>query len=87
MVKGDARPILNRLSRLEGQIRGVRTMIESGRECDEIVGQLSACHSALESATKAVLLNYLRECIDGRETSDPRGEMDKVAELIMKTRF
>ena len=83
----DPKPILNRIARLEGQLRGVRAMMESGRECEEIVGQLSACHSALESATKMVLIHYLEECITDGQTGGSDAELDRVAELIMKTRF
>ncbi len=81
----DAKAIANRLARVEGQIRGVRGMIEGGRPCEEIVDQLSACHAALESATKAALLHYFEECLV--EVEDPGAALERVADLVMKTRF
>ncbi len=83
----EKRSLINRLSRLEGQIRGVKKMIEEGRECEEIVSQLSAIHSALESATKRVLVSHLSECLGESGPGDEPRMMERIADLIMKTRL
>ena len=59
-VIGDVR---NRLSRIEGHVRGVRRMLEEGRDCDEIVTQLSGVTAALHQATIKLLEGHLETCL------------------------
>ncbi|MEN8144590.1 MAG: metal-sensitive transcriptional regulator [Gemmatimonadota bacterium] len=54
--------LLNRLSRVRGQIDGVRGMIEEERYCPDIMQQISAAHSALRSAEKVLLRSHLDHC-------------------------
>ncbi|AIY47346.1 metal-sensitive transcriptional regulator [Mycolicibacterium fortuitum] len=68
--------ILNRLRRAQGQLAGVITMIEQGRDCKEVVTQLAAVSRALDRAGFKIVATGLRECITG-ESDEP---MD-VAEL------
>ncbi|MFO7942655.1 MAG: metal-sensitive transcriptional regulator [Bacillota bacterium] len=83
----EKRALINRLSRLEGQIRGVKKMIEEERECEEIVSQLSAIHSALESVTKRVLVSHLSDCLTESTPGTEQRTMERIAGLIMKTRL
>lgn len=59
----DLRPILNRLCRAEGQLAGVIRMLEDGRECGEVLPQLSAVSKALSKAGFAIVASSLRECL------------------------
>ncbi|MCG7606141.1 MULTISPECIES: metal-sensitive transcriptional regulator [Mycobacterium] len=68
--------ILNRLRRAQGQLSGVITMIEQGRDCKDVVTQLAAVSRALDRAGFKIVATGLRECITG-ESDEP---MD-VAEL------
>ncbi|ALI27755.1 MULTISPECIES: metal-sensitive transcriptional regulator [Mycolicibacterium] len=68
--------ILNRLRRAQGQLAGVITMIEQGRDCKDVVTQLAAVSRALDRAGFKIVATGLRECITG-ESDEP---MD-VAEL------
>ncbi|MGV0814425.1 metal-sensitive transcriptional regulator [Mycolicibacterium boenickei] len=68
--------ILNRLRRAQGQLAGVITMIEQGRDCRDVVTQLAAVSRALDRAGFKIVATGLRECITG-EGDEP---MD-VAEL------
>lgn len=54
--------ILNRLKRLEGQVRGLQRMVDEERSCREILTLLSGVRSALDATGDAVLENYLRRC-------------------------
>ncbi|MEZ4629265.1 MAG: metal-sensitive transcriptional regulator [Deinococcales bacterium] len=54
--------ILNRLKRLEGQVRGLQRMIEDERECRDILTLLSGVRSALDATADAILENYLENC-------------------------
>lgn len=67
--------VVRRLKRAQGQIGGIITMIETGRECADIVTQLAAVSKALDRAGFATISIGLRQCI-----SDPEnGEMDMAA--------
>jgi DNA-binding FrmR family transcriptional regulator len=56
--------LLNRLRRIEGQIRGVQRMIEDGRDCESIITQLGAVHAAVEGVGGLMLKNYMMICFN-----------------------
>ena len=58
----DRQPILDRLSRAEGQIRGIKRMIENERGCFEILKQVAAVAGALRSIQKAMLEHHVEQC-------------------------
>lgn len=67
---------LNRLNRIEGQIRGLKNMIENDNYCDDILVQISASRAALSGVSKLILENHLKNCLvrdiknDKNETVD-----------------
>ena len=64
--------LINRLSRIEGQVRGIRKMVESDCYCPDILVQVSAVNAALNSFNKVLLANHIRTCVadDIREGND-----------------
>ena len=58
-----AGPVLNRLRRAQGQLAGVITMIENGRDCQEVVTQLAAVSRALDRAGFKILASGMRQCL------------------------
>jgi DNA-binding FrmR family transcriptional regulator len=60
--------LLNRLKRLEGQVRGVERMVEDGRDCESIITQLGAVRSAIEGVGALLLRNYMKICFDNKTT-------------------
>ena len=62
--------VLNRLSRAIGHLESVRSMVESGRDCTEVLIQLAAVRSALNNTAKVILKDHLEHCIheDGVDT-------------------
>lgn len=60
--------VLNRLRRAQGQLAGVISMIEQGRECKDVVTQLAAVSRALDRAGFKIVATGLRECIAGGDT-------------------
>ena len=58
-----AGPVLNRLRRAQGQLAGVIAMIESGRDCTEVVTQLAAVSRALDRAGFKIIANGLCQCV------------------------
>ncbi|MDX1873980.1 metal-sensitive transcriptional regulator [Mycolicibacterium sp. 120266] len=71
--------VLNRLRRAQGQLAGVISMIEQGRDCKDVVTQLAAVSRALDRAGFKIVATGLRECIAG-ETADGSNPMSE-AEL------
>lgn len=69
---------VKRLRRAEGQIRGVIAMLESGRDCAEIVTQLAAVSRALDRAGFKVIASGLEQCLD---TDDPAQRAANVAQM------
>lgn len=52
-----------RLARIEGQVKGIKKMVEEGRYCVEVLGQISAAHEALRGVGKVIMRNYLENCV------------------------
>lgn len=62
--------VLNRLRRAQGQLTGVISMIEQGRDCKDVVTQLAAVSRALDRAGFKIVASGLRECIAGGAQGD-----------------
>ena len=68
---GEMGKVINRLKRAQGQLAGVLRMLEEGRDCEDIVTQLSAVSKALDRAGFAIIATGMRQCLvraDGQET-------------------
>jgi DNA-binding FrmR family transcriptional regulator len=74
--------IIKRLNRLEGQIRGVRAMIDEERDCKEILQQLSAVRSAAQSASMELVKMMAAECILNIEKEGPETRQELVEDLL-----
>ncbi len=73
------RDLLNRLSRVEGQIRGIKRMVEEDAYCTDILIQVSADNAALNSFNKVLLAEHIRTCV----AEDIRcGREDTIDELV-----
>lgn len=71
--------LLNRLSRIEGQVRGIKRMVEEDAYCTDILIQVSAVNAALNSFNKALLANHIRTCV----AEDIRaGKEETIDELV-----
>jgi DNA-binding FrmR family transcriptional regulator len=57
------RRIVNRLSRIEGHIRGIKTMVQESRPCPDVLVQLAAVRGALDRVSRLILDEHLTECI------------------------
>ncbi len=63
IVPPTRREAAQRLNRIEGQVKGIKKMIEEGRYCVEVLGQISAVHEALRGVGKIIMRNYLGNCV------------------------
>lgn len=75
--------LIQRLKRIEGQIRGLQRMIESGRACEEIITQFASINGALKGAGFLIVKFYLRDCLSKNEGSIEKIEKD--IEKVIKT--
>lgn len=57
------RRIINRLSRIEGHIRGVKTMVQESRPCPDVLVQIAAVRGALDRVARIILDEHLTECV------------------------
>ena len=73
------RDLVHRLNRVEGQIRGIKGMLEKNAYCVDILNQVSAANSALNSFTRVLLENHIRSCV-AEDIRD--GKDDKLEELL-----
>jgi DNA-binding FrmR family transcriptional regulator len=75
--------MLNRLGRVEGQVRGVARMVEDDRYCIDVLTQLQAVKAALAKVEGQLLQDHLETCIEGAILSgDKKAQRKKAAELI-----
>ena len=75
----EQKDLINRLNRIEGQVRGIRRMLEEDAYCIDIINQVAAANAALNSFTKVLLANHIHTCV----TEDVQaGRSDKVDELV-----
>ena len=77
----EKRLLVNRLSRIEGQIRGIRAMVEKDAYCLDILTQASAASAALNAFGKALLTEHIRTCV----AEDLRSGNDATLDELMNT--
>jgi CsoR family transcriptional regulator, copper-sensing transcriptional repressor len=83
MAAQDKPLLLNRLNRIEGQVRGVARMVEDGRYCIDVLTQVQAVRAALARVETELLKGHLDHCIEGAIVSGDKDEQRrKAAELI-----
>lgn len=76
---------LRRLSIIEGQVRGLRRMIEERKYCVDILTQISAIHEALRGVGKVVVRNHLETCVtEGLQGGERHQHYDELMDLIYK---
>lgn len=83
----EQKDLMNRLKRIEGQVRGIESMVERSAYCTDILMQVSAVTSALNSFNRVLLENHIRTCVADniREGNDEViGELVAVLQKMMK---
>ena len=75
------RSLMNRLKRIEGQVRGVEKMLENDAYCPDILTQVSAINSALNSFNKELLASHMKSCV----VNDIRAGKDEVIDELVAT--
>ena len=75
-IHTQTKAVINRLSRAIGHLESVKRMVESGRDCTDVLVQLAAVRSALNSTAKVILKDHLEHCI-----SDAQNDPDQLQAL------
>ena len=79
-TESEQKALFNRCSRIEGQIRGIKGMIEKDAYCDDILNQIAAAQSALQGLSRVILENHMKSCLITRIQD---GELEVVDELLV----
>ena len=77
----EERDLLNRLNRIEGQIRGIRGMVEKEAYCPDVLTQVAAASAALNSFSKVLLASHIKTCV----AQDIRDGKDETIDELLTT--
>ena len=73
--------LINRLNRIEGQVRGIRKMVETDTYCVDILTQVSAIQAALNAFNRELLSNHIRTCV----MDDIKNGNDEIVDELVQT--
>lgn len=76
--------LMNRLNRIEGQVRGVKNMLENDAYCPDILVQVSAITAALNSFNKTLLANHIESCVVEDLKTDKEGTIEELVTVLQK---
>ncbi len=80
----NTKAVLNRLSRAIGHLESVRTMVEEGRDCSEVLIQIAAVRSAINNIGKVILQDHIRHCIVDAVEEGDEAPIDDLCAAIEK---
>ena len=80
----EKKDLITRLNRIEGQVRGIRTMVEEDRYCVDIVTQVSAVQSALNGFNKELLARHIKTCVSDDIQAGNEEAVDELCDLLKK---
>jgi DNA-binding FrmR family transcriptional regulator len=84
---GQKKSIITRLHRIEGQVRGIERMVEDDRYCIDILTQLGAVSTALESLAVTILDEHVQHCVaDALASGNEKAAREKTDELLTAVR-
>ena len=80
----EEKDLITRLNRIEGQVRGIKSMVEQERYCVDILHQVSAIQSALNSFNKQLLENHIKSCVVKDIREGNQEAIEELCETIKK---
>lgn len=80
----DTKRIMNRLKRLEGQIRGLQSMMDSDKSCDAVLTQVMAAKSALNQVGLLIIAHSMRDCVRESKTDNVDEALDQALGMLLK---
>ena len=82
MLQSTQESIRRRTNRIAGQVAGIQRMIEEDRYCVDILNQISAVRSALDSLGVELLTSHLQTCVFGQDSKHPKAKPMQPSELV-----
>lgn len=82
--ESEYRDLVNRLSRIEGQIRGIKKMVEESAYCTDIIMQVSAATAALNGFNKELLSRHIKTCVTEDIKNDKTETVDELCTVMAK---
>ena len=76
--------LINRLNRIEGQLRGIKGMVEKDAYCPDIITQVAAANAALNSFNKVLLANHIKTCVTDDIKSGKEETVDELVTMLQK---
>ena len=76
--------LINRLNRLEGQVRGIKNMVENNAYCPDILVQTAAVQSALSAFSRELLSSHIRTCVSENIRAGKYETVDELTETLQK---
>lgn len=80
----EVKELITRLNRIEGQIRGIRKMVEEDSYCVDIITQVNAAKCSLNSFSKMILGNHIKTCVADDIRNGSEEKTDELVELLQK---
>ena len=80
----ESKDLINRLNRIEGQIRGIRGMVERDAYCPDILVQVAAANAALNSFNKVLLANHIKTCVTNDILEGKEETVDELVAVLQK---
>jgi CsoR family transcriptional regulator, copper-sensing transcriptional repressor len=74
--------IISRLKRIEGQVHGVASMVDQERDCQEVMQQLTAIRSAIQSVSLLFLQEYATYCLTSMDNNTPEERKKLIADMV-----
>ncbi len=76
--------LIHRLNRVEGQIRGIKGMVERDAYCIDVLTQVAAANAALNSFTKVLLANHIKTCVTNDILAGKEETVDELVAMLQK---
>ncbi|MCR4564246.1 MAG: metal-sensing transcriptional repressor [Clostridiales bacterium] len=76
--------LINRLNRIEGQVRGIKSMVEKDAYCPDILNQVAAANAALNSFCKVLLSNHIKTCVKNDVIDGKDETLDELCSTVQK---
>ena len=76
--------LLNRIKRIEGQVRGIGRMIEEDAYCTDVITQITAVNAALEALNREILSKHIKTCVENDIKEGKESTVDELIDILKK---
>lgn len=83
-TEAEVKDLVTRLNRIEGQVRGIRKMVEEDAYCVDVLTQVNAARCSLNSFSKTILKSHIKSCVEEDVRNGSEEKIDELVELLQK---